>query len=137
MNRISNRQGRALLILAAALLLRASIPAGYMPAGGESGLWYTFCPAGVPAEFMQILAGDQLHESGGHHGEHAEHQDDPHDGHSPDDQCPIGQLLQPAASIDSAWHPDTVPTAPVFEALPVRLFAGTTRTYYLSRGPPA
>ncbi len=133
MKKNSNRSRVTLLILAAALLLRASIPAGYMPASGDNGLWYSFCPTGVPAEFMQMLAGAHAE----HHGGHAEHQDDPHVSHSPDDQCPIGHLLLPAASVDTAWPSDEAPAAPVFEAVPVRVFAGTTRTHYHSRGPPA
>ena len=127
MNRHPKRQLRVVLALGAALLLRAAIPAGYMPAGADSGPPVSqFCPEGVPAEFMQMLAGG-----------HAEHHEDVHAGHSPDHQCPIGHLLLSAAAVDNPWHDDVSLAAPVFEALPVRVLTGTTRTHYHSRGPPA
>ena len=126
MNTRPNSQTSTLLVLAAAILLRAAIPAGYMPADADSGLLFKFCPEGVPAEFMQMLGGG-----------HAEHHEDLHSGHSPDHQCLIGHLLLSAAAVDDPWHQEAAPTAPVFEALPVRVLTGTTRTHYQSRGPPA
>ena len=64
MNRIRHRHLKPMLLLSAALLLRAAIPAGYMSATAGSGLLFEFCPEGIPAEFMQILAGDSGHEHG-------------------------------------------------------------------------
>ena len=122
----SNRHYRTLFVLAAALLLRATIPAGYMPAGSNSGLFYELCPDGLPAAFVQTLQ----HEHAGHHA-------DPHEGHALDHDCSFGHLLLPMAAVDSGWDTETAPTAAVFEALPTRVFRGTTRTHYHSRGPPA
>ena len=55
-----------LLVLLAALLLRAAIPDGYMPASWGSGLLVKLCPAGLPAGVMQALAGEHEHH---HHGD--------------------------------------------------------------------
>lgn len=46
-------------------LLRASIPAGYMPASVEDGSFVKLCPDGLSAEVMTALLGhDHAHHSG-------------------------------------------------------------------------
>ena len=127
MNSNPHRHVKTLLALAAAIMLRAATPAGYMPAGAGSGLLFEFCPEGVPAGFMQILAGHSAHE-------HADHADD---GHHDDHHCPVGHMLLSAAAVDNDWQVENVPVAATFEILPARILAGTTRTHYHSRGPPA
>jgi hypothetical protein len=126
------RQLRVTLALAAALLLRAAIPAGYMPSSGEDGLWFEFCPDGVPAGFMQLLAGES---APAHHG----HGDDADDaGHDHDEhQCPVGHILLSAATVDSDWQAEPAPVVTAFGAPSTRILSGTTRVLYLSRGPPA
>jgi len=127
MNSDPNRQSKTLLVLAAAILLRAATPTGYMPASAGSGLLFEFCPEGVPAEFMRLLSGHPAHEHSGHHG------DGDHDNHS----CPVGHMLLSAAAVDSDWQAGIVPVAATFDVVPARVLAGTTRTHYRSRGPPA
>ena len=56
MNGIRHTRLKPLLLLSAALLLRAVSPAGYMPAAAGTGLLFEFCPEGIPAGFMQVLA---------------------------------------------------------------------------------
>jgi hypothetical protein len=125
----SDRRQVPLLLLLAALLLRASIPAGYMPAALGSGLLFEFCPSGVPAEFMQALAG-----SAGHH-HHVSAQDQ--GGHFDAEQCPIGHMLSSAVAFDDYWTdgPET-DAAIVFEPA-VDVFTSTSRAVYRARGPPA
>jgi hypothetical protein len=115
-----------LLLLSAALLLRAAIPAGYMPAAAGSGLLFEFCPEGISAEFMQILNGESGHDHD--HGDGAE---------SDDHKCPVGHMLLSAAAVDNA---SDVILAPITEALITNTsysFTSVSRTHYRSRGPPA
>lgn len=127
MHKNPNSHVKTLLVLAAAILLRAATPAGYMPAGAGSGLLFEFCPEGVPAEFMQLLSGHSAHD----HADHAGGGD--HDDHS----CPVGHMLLSAAAVDNDWQAEITPLATAFDILPGRVLAGTTRTHYHSRGPPA
>ncbi|MDZ7768343.1 MAG: hypothetical protein U5K38_04385 [Woeseiaceae bacterium] len=123
MKRFGNIGRKLLLLPAAAILLQAAIPAGYMPAGAGSGLLFEFCPEGVSAEFMQILSGD-----GGH-----DHQHDRDDDH----RCPVGHMLLSAAATDNHWQPDITPDGYAVAALPVYFFASVSRVNYEPRGPPA
>ena len=118
---------RPLPLLFAALLLRAVIPAGYMPAGADSDLWFEFCPEGVSAEFMQALAGES---SDGHH------HDNSHDNHD-DHKCPVGHMLSSAAAVDHSWQPAIVPADAPLTTITHYAFTSVSRTNYHSRGPPA
>jgi len=117
---------RILALLATAFLLRAFIPAGYMPAAAGSGPLFEFCPEGVPAEFMQAL-------SGGDHDAHHDHGEPGQDHH----RCPIGQMLGSAAAIDSAPPAPLAASAPAVFAMPAFAPASTIRRAYSSRAPPA
>ncbi len=119
---------KAALLLSAVLLLRAVIPAGYMPAGAGSGLLFELCPEGVSAEFMQVLTGESAHDHG-----HMDHGETNHDDH----RCPIGHMLTSAAAIDDAWQADITTTAPITAVTPTYSYRSVPRTHYNSRGPPA
>jgi hypothetical protein len=126
MDRFRHNYLKPMLLICAAMLLRAAIPAGYMPAAAGSGLWFEFCPEGVPAEFMQVLAGDS-------------HQDHDHTDHADDDDhhCPLGHLLLSAAAVDDSLQVIATPAAPVLAAASLYSYSSVSRTNYHSRGPPA
>ncbi len=126
MNRFRHHRLKPLLLLSAALLLRAAIPAGYMPAAAGSGLLFEFCPEGISVEFMQILAGDSGHDHAGHGGTD--------DG---DHKCPVGHMLLSAAAVDNADHTESAPIPQVLLAVTPYSFTSASHTYYRSRGPPA
>lgn len=127
MNRFRHHRLKPLLLLSAALLLRAAIPAGYMPAAAGSGLLFEFCPEGISVEFMQILAGDTGHDHS--------HGDDgvDHDKH----KCPVGHMLLSAAAVDNAAEIILAPAVQALIANSYYSFTSVSRTHYQSRGPPA
>lgn len=106
------------------LLLRAAIPAGYMPAVGGKGLLFEICPESLPAGFMQLLAG----EHGPHH--HADNGKDRH-------HCPVGQMLLPAFAVGDHMQFQATPPIRVFAVVPKYAFTAVFSAVYLSRGPPA
>ena len=117
------------LLLVAALLLRAVIPAGYMPAAAGGGLWFELCPEGLPAEFAELLTGDTAHH---HHGD-ADSEiagDDVH-------QCAVGHILLSAAAMDSASQAADLTLDLPPATTSIYSFTRTSRTYYHSRAPPA
>jgi hypothetical protein len=121
---IRRRRGWA-LALVPALLLRAFIPAGFMPAVGEGSLALVFCEPGV-------LASASPHT--GHHG----HDGAGHGGHSASGECPFAQSAAPAlptlaavppspplvAEVGAAWRDDAAP-------------GSAPRRYAAPRGPPS
>ena len=113
-----------LLVLSAALFLRAVAPAGYMPSSG-SGLLFELCPEGVSAEFMAMLSGSNGHVHSNHH--------ESGDG----DDCSMGHLLLSAAAVDDSSGAELAPTLPVYTTVPRYAFTSASRTHYHSRGPPA
>ena len=117
------------LLLVAALLLRAVIPAGYMPASAGSGLWFELCPDGLPAGFAELLSGDTEHH---HHGK-ADSETAGGDNH----QCAVGHMLLSAAAMDNSSQAadlalDLPPAIPSMYS-----FTSTSPNYYQSRAPPA
>lgn len=117
-----------MLLLAAALLLRAIIPAGYMPAATGSGLLFELCPLGVSAEITQFLTGT----SAQHHG-HMDHGTAGVDDH----ECEIGHMLLSATAVDDAGQSEiSAPTLALIAAATYS-FASVSRNHYHSRGPPA
>jgi len=126
MNRFRHHRLKPLLLLSAALLLRAAIPAGYMPAAAGSGLLFEFCPEGISVEFMQILSGDS-----GHDHDHS-------DGAEGDDhKCPVGHMLLSAAAVDTAEPTILAPNTQALITHTSYSFTSVSRTHYRSRGPPA
>jgi len=47
------------------LLLRAIVPAGYMPGSLERGTWFELCPEGLPVAVIAAFAGDHHHHATG------------------------------------------------------------------------
>jgi hypothetical protein len=78
--------------LLVALLLRASIPSGYMPAAPGTGLLFELCPEGLPAGLFAS--------QGGHHHHHDGHGSDDTSSTGESDTCPIGHMLSSAAAVD-------------------------------------
>jgi hypothetical protein len=125
--RNTTRQWRLLLpALLAGVLLRAFIPAGYMPAAPGNGLLFELCHDGLPAAFMVAL---------GSHDHHASHGN--HDDHVSGGDCSIGHILS-LAFIDEVQTvlpaieapPGILVTAPL-----QRLLRGQGRIYS-ARAPP-
>jgi len=107
------------------LLVRAAIPAGYMPASLDSGLLFKLCPSGVPAELMAAITG------AGHH-----HETNTNGDHFDAEQCPIGQLLSAAIAVDSAWQANDVPILSALYVGPVQVLESRTPANRRSRDPP-
>ena len=127
----TNRHWRYLLaVLLTGVLLRAFIPAGYMPAAPGQGLLFELCGADLPSGFSSVLKGDD-----GHSGQHAGH--DAHDEHGSDSDCSFGHILS-FAFIDAAEMPDVATVAPVGVVIAVVAeLRPVTREYsYAPRGPP-
>jgi hypothetical protein len=127
MYRFRHHRLKPLLLLSVAVLLRAAIPAGYMPAAAGSGLLFEFCPEGISTEFMQILSGDSGHDHshGGDDGENDNH------------KCPVGHMLLSAAAVDNASEVILAPVALALTTNTSYSFTSVSRTHYQSRGPPA
>ncbi len=117
------------LLLVAALLLRAVIPAGYMPAAAGSGLWFELCPEGVPTEWTEFLTGATGH----HHHGNADGENTGDDDH----QCPVGHMLLSAAAADSTSQSVDLALDLPPATISIYSFTSTLRTHYYSRGPPA
>jgi hypothetical protein len=54
----------ALMLLLAAMALRAIIPVGYMPGSLDGGLLFEMCPEGMPTAMVQALGGKHHHGGG-------------------------------------------------------------------------
>lgn len=128
MNR-SARHRQTLLLLLAALLIRAGIPDGYMPSASGNGLLFELCPAGVPAGFMTALAGSDHY----HHHDNS----DKSESHFDAGQCPIGHLLSSAVAIGDLWQFDALPELPNFIDTPIPIHVSRAPAQHRSRGPPA
>jgi hypothetical protein len=115
-----------LTVLLTGVLLRAFVPAGYMPAAPGKGLLFELCHDGLPTGFMAALGGHDHHEG------HAGHGDDGSAG-----GCSIGHILS-LAFIDAAQSvlpaiespPGILVTAPL-----QRLLRGRA-SVYSARAPP-
>ena len=128
------------LALAATLLLRAMIPAGFMPAAIGAGFPLQVCPSGLPDGALARLAGEHAahhhHAGHGHHGHH-----DPagsgDGGHAYSaEQCPIAHLIAAAALPVSAGPAVPALPAPAIVAPVPRHPATAPLHQYRSRGPP-
>lgn len=126
-----NRKWRLLAtVLLTGVVLRAFIPAGYMPAAPGKGLLFELCPSGLPAGFASA-AGDHEGHSG-HHSSHNAHDDSPSDS-----DCSLGHILS-FAFIDAAEAPDLelAPLAGIDWAAPLNLVLPARIYSYAPRGPP-
>lgn len=123
----ANRKWRTVFtVLMAGVVLRALVPAGYMPATPGKGLLFELCHDGLPAGFMEALGG---------HAHHAGHGGD--DDHAAGGDCSIGHILSMAV-IDEVDAPQSMNlSAPgIFVAAPLqRVLRGHTAVYS-ARAPP-
>lgn len=144
----TERRGLICLVLFV-FLLRALIPAGFMPSAG--GLFsLELCPSTFPAAWLEKLAeqagkGDRSHHA--HHAHHAQHHHHAqHAGHATTDEapaakssfdhCPFGSAPSVAPVVEPglvllAAEPDTVPDFLSVGALPARLIRSQK-----ARAPP-
>ena len=115
-----------LTVLMAGVLLRAFVPAGYMPAAPGKGLLFELCHDGLPAGFMQALGGHDHHSGHGEHDEHAGGAD-----------CSIGHLLSMAV-IDEVDAPQaaTLAAPGIFAAVPRQRLLRGHSAVYSARAPP-
>ena len=130
-----HRSSRFLVaVLLTGTLLRAFVPAGYMPAAPGKGLLFELCHDGMPPAIMAALDGH------GHgHGSHGAHGHDSSDSDTRAEMtCAIGHLLS-FAVIDAVdvVEPALIPPA-AFTAtdLPSLHVAAPTRAFS-ARAPPA
>lgn len=126
----ANRKWPYLLpVLLTGVLLRAFVPAGYMPAGPGKGLLFELCDDALPAGFTLEL------NNHGHHAEHNAH--NAHDEHGADGDCSFGHILS-FAFIDAAEMAEFAVAPPVNVVIAVIAeLRPVTREYtYAPRGPP-
>lgn len=120
-------------VLLTGTLLRAFVPAGYMPAAPGTGLLFELCHDGMPPAIMAALDGHV-------HG-HATHGDDGHHAANSEtdsaSRCDIGHLLS-LAVIDAVDIIETADFPPIsFAAADVPRFHCAARTQAFSaRAPP-
>jgi hypothetical protein len=111
------------------LVLRAAIPAGFMPTAVTGGLLFEMCPSAVPAEILAAMSGAGHHHGGHESGDAGKHFDA--------GSCPIGQALSAATAIDELRLADVPPAATTLNArIPAALTSHDQPTRR-SRDPPA
>lgn len=123
-----HKRPRVLLLLLATLLLRVSIPVGYMPAAAGSGLLFELCPEGLPAAVMQALAPRYHHHHSSSDEDHASFDAE---------RCPVGHMLSSAIAVDCGQAADVSPELPVFYSPDAYAYWQPARIAYHSRAPPA
>ena len=127
--RLPTRNSLTMIALLAALLMRAGIPDGYMPASADSGLLFELCPAGVPESFMRALSGSDHHQHHSDSGASGPHYDA--------SQCPIGHILSSAVTFDDLWQIESTPAAQESTDNAVLTYTFRAAISQRSRGPPA
>ena len=127
---LATRKWRALVtVLMAGVVLRAFIPAGYMPAAPGKGLLFELCHDGLPVSFMTALEGHGHHTGHGGHGGHDEH--------AAAGDCIIGHILS-MAFIDEiqSVEPAFQPSPGIFISAPLRQLLRGYSGVYSARAPP-
>jgi hypothetical protein len=126
MDIVARARRNALMLLLAAIALRAIIPVGYMPGSLGGELLFEMCPEGMPSAMVQALGGKHHHGGG----------DD--EAATPGlEQCPMGHLLTPAAATNSSTTAALAPPhRPVFLDVPRFVAVVATPIAYFSRAPP-
>jgi hypothetical protein len=128
-------------LLLGAVILRAAIPVGYMPASMGSGFLFEMCPSAVPAELLDAVTGtaQSAHHSAGPHAQH-------HSGsagsqsagsHFDTSHCPIGQLLGAAVLVGEDVTIDVAPVPADWFAVVYRRPESRKSIRSHSRDPPA
>jgi hypothetical protein len=131
MKLVARNPGLMPLIVLSAVVLRAFIPVGYMPALSAGGLPFELCHDGMPADIMAALQGhaDPAHSHGAQHGGGAAEADA--------DGCVVGHILA-LAFIDSPARAQIEPApCTVFDPSgPSLLVPRAHRIATSARGPP-
>jgi len=124
---LANRKWRALVtVLLAGVVLRAFIPAGYMPAAPGKGLLFELCHDGLPVSFMAALDGH------GHHAGHGGHEE-----HSAAGDCSIGHILSMAFIDESPpVEPAIQPSPGILITAPLQQLLRGYYGVYSARAPP-
>lgn len=119
------------LLLIAALLMRAAIPAGYMPATVGSGGLFMLCPEGTTGELLRLLVADS--------GQHDHHHHPVGDSETGKDthRCPFATLFLLAVAGDAIAQPVNQAVAALPVAAAICSFQSALRANYHSRAPPA
>ncbi len=118
----------ALAAVLATLVLRAAIPAGFMPSAAADGLPFEMCPSAVPAAILAAMSG-----AGHHHG----HGSEPAGKHFDTGSCPIGQSLSYAVAVDAFAFADIPPAAAALAATRPGVLHSFAQPHRRSRDPPA
>jgi len=124
---LENRKWRAFLtVTLAGVLLRAVIPAGYMPATPGKGLLFELCHNGLPVNFIAALDGH------GHHAGHGGHEE-----HSAAGDCSIGHILSMAFIDESTTvEPAIHPSLGILISAPLQQLLRGYYGVYSARAPP-
>ena len=124
---LATRKWRVLVtVLLTGVLLRAFIPAGYMPAAPGKGLLFELCHDGLPVSFMAALDG---------HGHHAGHGD--HEEHAAAGDCSIGHILSMAFIDESQTvEPAIQPSLGILITAPLQQLLRGYSGVYSARAPP-
>lgn len=115
----------ALLLLLAAMSLRAIVPIGYMPGSLESGLLFELCPDGMPAAMMQALGGHHHHGGGDSEAMSLSFE-----------KCAMGHLFASAAISSTDVVAPELPEPPAYLPIPPLLLIAAAPAPYSSRAPP-
>jgi len=125
MDFITTTRRSAVMLLLAAMALRAVMPVGYMVGTLGGDLLFELCPEGMPSAMVQALGGEH------HHGS----SDDEASAVSIE-QCPMGHLLMPVA-FNASTSLSLVPQhTPAIIDFPRLVAIVATTSAYLSRAPP-
>jgi hypothetical protein len=127
---LATRKWRVLVtVLLTGVLLRAFIPAGYMPAAPGKGLLFELCHDGLPVSFMAALDGHGHHAGHGGHGGHEEH--------AAAGDCSIGHILSMAV-IDEVDAPQAaiLPSPGILITIPLQQLLRGYSGVYFARAPP-
>ncbi|MEM1410844.1 MAG: hypothetical protein AAGH19_00695 [Pseudomonadota bacterium] len=138
---------RATIALAAlCLLLRTSVPIGFMPGNLLAGSWAIPCPSAFPAAFFEPAAAGAVGLHDHHHGHHHGHGAAAGNAHSDDDapsvlgldkQCPLGEALQTPALLPPTLTFRLSAPGTVQASWPEQsIRPGTTPHPFKARAPP-
>lgn len=132
LHRTVKGQRIALLLVLCALLMKAALPAGWMPQASANGLTLGWCSGtthAVPTEASALLA-DAL-------GKPKSEKPSP-DQFSSDQPCAFAAAAQPLASADplSLVHPATDRSTALYRALPAYPGRGLSAPPPFATGPP-
>ena len=131
----------AAALLLAAIVLRAAIPVGYMPAALVSGQLFAMCPSAVPADLLAAIAvpkGSGPHETGHHPHHHGDTEGSGSTGqHFDASHCPVGQMLSTNALTAPEFSIAIPAVSAAWGAAEFRVPASTTLLRGHSRDPPA